>query len=154
EDRRLVAVLGDLEAWKGATRQLNAEQKLDASLRPSAKAGHSRLRLQRQERWDDVASRLGVRRRPAAAEHVSPGDAAIRLRILRRGEPLCGGDEMFLLGHAEQSVSIAIEEPVAQRAEGGRLPRSGVAEGLEDRARVIQAAHSFRLKKEHVPTPP
>jgi hypothetical protein len=126
EDRGRLAVLGDLHARERAGVELHAQQELDAPPGPFAVPRKSRLRLERQQRRNDVTRGLRVGRRPSAAEPIAAGDATVAAGVLRARQPFRGRDQVLAVGDSEEGIAPAVKDSGAEERQGLGAPGPGV----------------------------
>src|SRR5215469_14541455 len=118
ERRRGGAVIGDLEPRKRAVRQLYGQQESYRPLGALVEPGTRQGAAQGEKGRYDIPGSFRVGRRPPAIEPVAAGNTAVRLTILRRGQPLRCRTQMIVVGKAAK-VALAIERLMQQK---GRMP--------------------------------
>ena len=117
-------VIGDFEPRKPAVRQLHRQQESHRPLGALPEAGSRQRAAQGEKGRYDVPRRLRVRRRPPAIELVSAGDATVRLRILRCGQPLGRRAQMILVSKSVPEVALAIKCLAQQKRRMPTGPRT------------------------------
>src|SRR5215831_1589527 len=100
EGRRGDPIVGNLETRKAPVRQLDGQQESYCLVGTFAKTALRQCLAQGEESRDDIARCFRVGGGPSAIELVPTGDAAVRLRILRRRQPLCRRSQMIVISKA------------------------------------------------------
>ena len=110
EHRRPCGVLGHFAARERTISQLMAQEEIDGAGGTFFETRECRLLREIEERRDEVSGRLGVGRRPSAAEAESSGHASVACRVLRAGKPAGSGQQVIFISVAGGGVAFASED--------------------------------------------
>ena len=127
EHRWPCGILGHFAARERTIWQLKSQEEPDGAGGTFFKTRECRLLREIEERRDEVSCRLGIGRRPRAAEAEPSGHASVACRVLRAGKPAGSGQQVIFISVAGGGIALPCEDIADQNARACRIPTSRIS---------------------------